>query len=146
MLPDLKTGITFPIFHSSGMVPVESDCENNKHRIAAEMCFVFFSSLELMSSMPADEDNLIFSITDESPTAVNVMAVMLHCIFVVGGAGSVPISLVKTDENALLNMLAQLRSVTGSPKSLVRVFTRVCSGFITCQNFLGLVTKIFRRS
>lgn len=62
MLPFLRIGTIFPILQSRGRMAGDNDCENMTDKNTLEICFVLFSTLELMLSIPAEEDILKFSI------------------------------------------------------------------------------------
>lgn len=146
MLPDLKTGTTFPTFQSLGMLPVQSDCVNSNDRYTEMACRVFFNSLLVISSVPAEDDILIFSMIQMMPCAENVTDGISDLGWPVGIDGGISVSFVKTDENAVLNIFAHSTSLTSSPSVLVSVMMGALLGFRTCQNFLGLLVNIFVRS
>lgn len=61
-LPLLYTAMTYPVFLSKGMSPMATDWLKTRHKNCLHRCFVFFKSLELMLSIPANVDSLRFSI------------------------------------------------------------------------------------
>ena len=62
-----------PTFQSAGRMLDDNDCENNNVRYAAHTCLTFMRSFELMSSTPAEEESLMFSITEMMPSVENVI-------------------------------------------------------------------------
>lgn len=66
---------------------------------------------------------------------------------VVGGVRNGTLaSLVNTDENAVLKILAQTVSLTSSFLSFVSVMSRVSCRFMISENFLGLDFRILVKS
>lgn len=146
MLPDLKTGVTFPTFQSSGKWPVRSDCGNNNDKITEEIDFVFLRILELISSTPAEEDSFNFSITDNTPDGINVIGDIKDRIQFGNAGNGIWVSLVKTDEKAALNSSALSAVLISSPASFFNVTVRDSCGLMICQNFLGLLVRILGKS
>lgn len=120
--------MTFPTFQSSGSIPVLSDNENSIDKYTAIICLVFFNSLELMLSTPADDESLSLSIRDEIPATENSTGVIIGNV-VVGGEGSgESASFVNTEQNAMLKTSAQSPSLTSSPYWSVRLFRAAVAG------------------
>lgn len=138
--------MTFPSFQSSGKIPVSSESVNNIEKYTAIISLVFFNSFELISSTPADDESFNLSMSDEMPvTEIATGSIVGN--FIAGGAGrGKSASLVNTDENAMLNVLAQAASLTTSSLSFVSVMSCVCCGFMTSQNCLGLFIRILGKS
>lgn len=128
-------GTTLPLFQSSGRMPVESDCAYIKHRNGAMVSWMFFNTFELISSTPPDEDNFIFWITHEMPSAQKTIEHILDDNSTPAGWEGTPDSLVNTDENAVLKASAHWLSESAWPDSLVRWMVLVDRGLTICQNF-----------
>lgn len=138
--------MTFPSFQSSGKIPVSSDNENIIEKYTAIISLVFFNNLELILSTPADDESFNLSMSDEMPLTDNTTGAITGNV-VVGGVGNGTLaSLVNTDENAVLKILAQTVSLTSSFLSFVSVMSRVSCGFMISQNFLGLDFRILDKS
>lgn len=138
--------MTFPSFQSSGKIPVSSDNENIIEKYTAIISLVFFNNLELILSTPADDESFNLSMSDEMPLTDNTTGAITGNV-VVGGVGNGTLaSLVNTDENAVLKILAQTVSLTSSFLSFVSVMSRVSCRFMISQNFLGLDFRILDKS
>lgn len=90
------------------MRTVGGECENNNFKYTAVLHFVSFSSLDPISSMPADKESFIFSIKDEMSLEEKVIA-SISDLVLVGGiheAGLCPC--VRTVENVVLKTLDSL--------------------------------------
>lgn len=116
------------------------------HKKVAQMCWEFFRNFEFMLSIPDDEDNLSLSMIEKIPGSTKRIGGMAVLIIVGCGGGGTSVSLLKTDVKARLNRSAHSESVATSPASLVRVTVHEWLGFITCQNFRGLLVSNFGRS
>lgn len=138
--------MTFPSFQSSGKIPVSSDNENIIEKYTAIISLVFFNNLELILSTPADDESFNLSMSDEMPLTDNTTGAITGNV-VVGGVGNGTLaSLVNTDENAVLKILAQTVSLTSSFLSFVSVMSRVSCRFMISENFLGLDFRILDKS
>lgn len=82
---------------------------------------MFFKSLLVISSVPAEDDILIFSMIPAMPCAANVTGGMSDLGWEVGTNVGISVSFVKTDENAVLNIFAHSTSLTSSPSVSVSV-------------------------
>lgn len=71
--PDLCKGTTLPIFQSSGIQPVSSDCVNNFVKNIEQYNFVLIRNLELMLSTPHDDVTFCFSIKRTMPEMSNII-------------------------------------------------------------------------
>lgn len=138
--------MTFPSFQSSGKIPVSSDNENIIEKYTAIISLVFFNNLELILSTPADDESFNLSMSDEMPLTDNTTGAITGNVVVGGVRNGTLASLVNTDENAVLKILAQTVSLTSSFLSFVSVMSRVSCRFMISQNFLGLDFKILDKS
>lgn len=138
--------MTFPSFQSSGKIPVSSDNENIIEKYTAIISLVFFNNLELILSTPADDESFNLSMSDEMPLTDNTTGAIAGNVVVGGVRNGTLASLVNTDENAVLKILAQTVSLTSSFLSFVSVISRVSCGFMISQNFLGLDFRILDKS
>lgn len=138
--------MTFPSFQSSGKIPVSSDNENIIEKYTAIISLVFFNNLELILSTPADDESFNLSMSDEMPLTDNTTGAITGNVVVGGVRNGTLASLVNTDENAVLKILAQTVSLTSSFLSFVSVMSRVSCGFMISQNFLGLDFRILDKS
>lgn len=138
--------MTFPSFQSSGKIPVSSDNENIIEKYTAIISLVFFNNLELILSMPADDESFNLSMSDEMPLTDNTTGAITGNVVVGGVRNGTLASLVNTDENAVLKILAQTVSLTSSFLSFVSVMSRVSCRFMISENFLGLDFRILDKS
>lgn len=138
--------MTFPSFQSSGKIPVSSDNENIIEKYTAIISLVFFNNLELILSTPADDESFNLSMSDEMPLTDNTTGAIADNVVVGGVRNGTLASLVNTDENAVLKILAQTVSLTSSFLSFVSVMSRVSCRFMISENFLGLDFKILDKS
>lgn len=106
-------------------MPDDRDCENNKVKTAAEICLVFFRSLEVTSSTPADEETFSFSISDAMPSAEKFIAGIIDMIGVGHSGRGASGSAVKMDEKPVLNIY--LHNTAGPVKGPSRrdIFTKL---------------------
>lgn len=123
-----------------------SDCENMRYKYGTIVLVMFFKSFELISSMPHDEESLMFFIREEMPSVENASAGMLEAIRVVVGTQGILGSLVNTDENAMLKILAHSAFVVTSPYSLVRLIVWDGFGLTIGQKFFTLSLCMLGRS
>lgn len=138
--------MTFPSFQSSGKIPVSSDNENIIEKYTAIISLVFFNNLELILSTPADDESFNLSMSDEMPLTDNTTGAITGNVVVGGVRNGTLASLVNTDENAVLKILAQTVSLTSSFLSFVSVMSRVSCRFMISENFLGLDFRILDKS
>lgn len=138
--------MTFPSFQSSGKIPVSSDNENIIEKYTAIISLVFFNNLELILSTPADDESFNLSMSDEMPLTDNTTGSIAGNVVVGGVRNGTLASLVNTDENAVLKILAQTVSLTSSFLSFVSVMSRVSCRFMISENFLGLDFRILDKS
>lgn len=117
LLPDLKTGTTFPTFQSGGRMLDNNDCENNKVKYTAHTCLMFIKKfwVKIVHACRQWKINIFYDQND--PTRRKK----------IGGIGSVileskespenALSLVKTEKKASLEILAHsmLLGASSSP-------------------------------
>lgn len=70
------------------------------------MCFVFFNSLDVISSVPAEDDSFIFSIKDRIPLKPMLKGGISGRITETNSVSTGSDSFVNTGEKAALNILA----------------------------------------
>lgn len=107
---------------------------------------MFFRNFEFTLPIPDDEDNLSLSLIAKTPGSTKRIGGVAVLTTVGCGGGGTSVSLLKTDVKALLNRSAHSESVATSPALLVRVIVHEWLGFMTCQNFLGLLASNFGKS